>query len=96
MRTSPLFRALLSFRLLTFFAMSLLIENRGGVDKISRFVDIALTRRFDLVLPNFAELAKVGCEILRKTMREGVPIWSHIVRASGAWELVPHEKLKRV
>lgn len=38
MRTSPLFRALLSFRLLTFFAMSLLIENRGGVDKISRYV----------------------------------------------------------
>ena len=38
MRTSPLFRALLSFRLLTFFAMSLLIENRGVVDKISRYV----------------------------------------------------------
>ncbi len=38
MRTSPLFRALFSFRLLTFFAMSLLIENRGGVDKISRYV----------------------------------------------------------
>lgn len=38
MRTSPLFRALLSFRLLTFFAMSLLPENRGGVDKISRYV----------------------------------------------------------
>ena len=38
MRTSPLFRALLSFRLLTVFAMSLLIENRGGVDKISRYV----------------------------------------------------------
>ena len=38
MRTSPLFRALLSFRLLTFFAMSLLIENRGGVDKNSRYV----------------------------------------------------------
>lgn len=35
MRTSPLFRALLSFRLLTVFAMSLLPENRGGVDKIS-------------------------------------------------------------
>lgn len=38
MRTSPLLRALLSFRLLTFFAMSLLPENRGGVDKISRYV----------------------------------------------------------
>ena len=38
MRTSPLFRALLSFRLLTVFAMSLLPENRGGVDKISRYV----------------------------------------------------------
>lgn len=38
MRTNPLFRALLSFRLLTFFAMSLLPENRGGVDKISRYV----------------------------------------------------------
>lgn len=38
MRTSPLFRALLSFRLLTFFAMSLLPENRGGVDKVSRYV----------------------------------------------------------
>lgn len=38
MRTNPLLRALLSFRLLTFFAMSLLIENRGGVDKISRYV----------------------------------------------------------
>lgn len=38
MRTSPLFRALFSFRLLTFFAMSLLPENRGGVDKISRHV----------------------------------------------------------
>lgn len=54
MRTSSLFRALLSFRLLTFFAMSLLIENRGGVDKISRFVDIALNRRFISALPNFA------------------------------------------
>lgn len=38
MRNSPLFRALLIFRLLTFFAMSLLIENRGGVDKIRRYV----------------------------------------------------------
>lgn len=38
MRTNPLFRALLSFRLLTVFAMSLLPENRGGVDKISRYV----------------------------------------------------------
>ena len=38
----------------------------------------------------------MGREILRKSMREGVPIWSHIVRASGAWELVPHEKLKRI
>lgn len=38
MRTSPLFRALLSFRLLTVFAMSLLPKNRGGVDKISRYV----------------------------------------------------------
>ena len=38
MRTNPLFRALLSFRLLTFFAMSLLPENRGGVDIISRYV----------------------------------------------------------
>ena len=38
MRTSPLFRALLSFRLLTFFAMSLLPENRGGVDKKWRYV----------------------------------------------------------
>ena len=38
MRTSPLFRALLSFRLLSVFAMSLLPENRGGVDKISRYV----------------------------------------------------------
>ena len=38
MRSSPLFRALLSFRLLTLCAMSLLIENRGGVDKISRYV----------------------------------------------------------
>lgn len=38
MRTSLLFRALLSFRLLTFFAMSLLPENRGGVDKVSRYV----------------------------------------------------------
>ena len=37
MRTS-LFWPLLSFRLLTFFAMCLLIENRGGVDKVSRYV----------------------------------------------------------
>lgn len=37
-RISPLFRALLSFRLLTVFAMSLLPENQGGADKISRYV----------------------------------------------------------
>lgn len=38
MRTSPLFSGSIELRLLTFFAMSLLIENRGGVDKISRYV----------------------------------------------------------
>lgn len=31
-----------------------LSESLDSFDIISRFVDIALTRRFDLVLPNFA------------------------------------------